>query len=318
MLRRGWRVRHLCEFFPKNPNLLGVNVNHGLKINIRLRPHYDDTMFLEYHDLLGTMLHELTHIVRGPHDAVFYKVLDELNDELDQLLITGGDRLFDGPGYSLGGGGSLSPSEMKRRAIAAAEKRKNLQKVMMPSGGQRLGGSMTTAGFTPAQMAARAAERRLRDQLWCGGAQEGEDEQEDTDSPLTIRTVVLNDDDGSSDPSNGRFGIDPWASPPRGQKRRFDGPAGPVGNRKPRRRIPQPATISASEATISEEWPCPACTFQNKGIALACEMCFKERPSDAPGTNTNLFWPCPQCTFYNSWNHLQCTICSGIKPADTM
>lgn len=36
----------------------GMNVNRGWKVNLRLRPHYDDTQFLEYEDILGTLLHE--------------------------------------------------------------------------------------------------------------------------------------------------------------------------------------------------------------------------------------------------------------------
>lgn len=295
---------------------LGVNVNHGLKISIRLRPHYDDTTFLEYHDLLGTMLHELTHIVRGPHDAVFYKILDELNDELDQLLITGGDRLFEGPGYSLGGGGSLSPAEMKRRAIAAAEKRKRLQKVMMTAGGQRLGGSTSTAGFTPAQMAARAAERRVRDQLWCGGAQGGDEqeqeEEQEQDDAESLRTT-----DNRSNHLNESPRFDAGGCPSRGQKRRAEGSVNTGGGKRVKEHPLRPAIMSAS-ATATKGWPCPACTFQNNEIALACEICFKERPTVAPDDSNDLCWACPQCTLHNSWNHLQCTACSGIRPMDRM
>ncbi|RUP47978.1 WLM domain-containing protein [Jimgerdemannia flammicorona] len=84
MKKRGWKVTILQEFFPTNPTLLGMctpsqtltlrhadllpsndhsislglNVNHGYKICIRLRPHYDSKMFLPYESLLGTMLHE--------------------------------------------------------------------------------------------------------------------------------------------------------------------------------------------------------------------------------------------------------------------
>jgi hypothetical protein len=36
--KRGWRVKLLCEFFPKNAGLLGMNVNRGSKILLRLRP----------------------------------------------------------------------------------------------------------------------------------------------------------------------------------------------------------------------------------------------------------------------------------------
>jgi hypothetical protein len=34
---RGWKVGTVTEFFPKNPNLLGLNVNHGQVIKLRLR-----------------------------------------------------------------------------------------------------------------------------------------------------------------------------------------------------------------------------------------------------------------------------------------
>lgn len=91
MRKRGWKVQHLCEFYPNNPNLLGkketniaferlyahaqcigLNINHGFKINIRLRPHYDDTVFLDYNDLLGTMLHEQVD-------------LKEINDKTNEI-----------------------------------------------------------------------------------------------------------------------------------------------------------------------------------------------------------------------------------------
>jgi len=39
-----------------------VNINRGQKIQIRLRPQEDQNTFLPWESLLGTMLHELTHI----------------------------------------------------------------------------------------------------------------------------------------------------------------------------------------------------------------------------------------------------------------
>jgi hypothetical protein len=74
--KHNWTIKNLVEFFPTNPNLLGIvilfkcviyivlkffqgmNVNRGWKVNLRLRPHYDETQFLEYEDILGTLLHE--------------------------------------------------------------------------------------------------------------------------------------------------------------------------------------------------------------------------------------------------------------------
>jgi hypothetical protein len=34
---RGWNVGVVSEFFPKNPSLLGLNVNRGREIKLRLR-----------------------------------------------------------------------------------------------------------------------------------------------------------------------------------------------------------------------------------------------------------------------------------------
>ncbi|GAA6025692.1 hypothetical protein JCM11491_005225 [Sporobolomyces phaffii] len=86
----GWVLPTLAEFFPKNPNLLGININRGQKICIRLRPAHDPHSFLPLEEeLIGTMLHELTHNHRGPHDEVFNKFLDGLWNEYDALAAKG-------------------------------------------------------------------------------------------------------------------------------------------------------------------------------------------------------------------------------------
>lgn len=63
---------------PGNKSLLGLNINRGAEIRIRLRQPSSDLAFYPYEHVLGTMLHELAHMARGPHDAQFYAVLDEL------------------------------------------------------------------------------------------------------------------------------------------------------------------------------------------------------------------------------------------------
>ncbi|CAI5959526.1 unnamed protein product [Closterium sp. NIES-64] len=187
--------------------------------------------FFPYEHVLGTMLHELTHIERGPHDAKFYKLLDELNEaggwtnlfracvshcpnpyeqECDDLIargITGTP--FGGSGHRLGSspypsirpvrlgtaaaaaaaasaadsssfrvvtpaGPSSAPSAAdgasRKAAAAAAERRRQQQRIMMPVGGRRLGGdSEIMKVLSPVQAAAMAAERRMRDDVWCGG-----------------------------------------------------------------------------------------------------------------------------------------------------
>ncbi|RKP14250.1 WLM domain-containing protein, partial [Piptocephalis cylindrospora] len=89
MEKRGWKVRRLVEFFPKNGNLLGVNVNHGQEIRLRLRPSRAPTTFLPYEDILGTLLHELTHIVHGPHNAAFHALLGVLLGETEEMMARG-------------------------------------------------------------------------------------------------------------------------------------------------------------------------------------------------------------------------------------
>merc|ERR1719393_172207 len=61
-------------------DLLGYNQNAGEMIVLRLRT--DNTEgFRQYHDLINTLIHELTHNVFGPHDNKFWKLFGELKAE---------------------------------------------------------------------------------------------------------------------------------------------------------------------------------------------------------------------------------------------
>lgn len=63
---------------PSNPGLLGLNIDGGKEVRIRLRYNGRERDFYPYESILGTLLHELTHNEHGPHDAKFYKLLDEI------------------------------------------------------------------------------------------------------------------------------------------------------------------------------------------------------------------------------------------------
>ncbi|KAJ0409948.1 hypothetical protein P43SY_005842 [Pythium insidiosum] len=108
MAKRRFVVRKLQEFFPKDRHLLGMNVNRGQVIYLRrksvqplrfagsnanamrlVRPQSRPTTFLPYEALLETMLHELTHMVHGPHNDAFYKYLEELKSELELMMMRG-------------------------------------------------------------------------------------------------------------------------------------------------------------------------------------------------------------------------------------
>lgn len=51
------------QFLPSNPALLGNNMNHGQRINLRLRPPGAETTFYEYDQLVLVMLHEVSRAV---------------------------------------------------------------------------------------------------------------------------------------------------------------------------------------------------------------------------------------------------------------
>lgn len=63
---------------PTNSALLGLNVGRGVHVKLRLRRPRGDFDFFSYEEVLDTMLHELCHIEHGPHNALFYKLWDDI------------------------------------------------------------------------------------------------------------------------------------------------------------------------------------------------------------------------------------------------
>lgn len=291
---RNWTIKNLCEFFPTNPNLLGVNVNRGWKINLRLRPHFDESQFLEYEEILGTLLHEMAHIVRGPHDAQFYKLLEELKRETEDLIVSGysGEGFFS-TGHNLGSR-SVPRYLSKQAAADAAEKRQHLSR-LCPPGGVRLGGG-GPKNMTPAQLAAMAAEKRLQDKIWCGGSIV-ENEVSSPNSPIASPS--------SSSNTKRKLNVDDTTGETQGSN------ALKPGSKKTR------VTIDLTNDDGEDEngcWTCTSCTYINNPLILACEVCLSERPieNDTPSKD-NDYWTCPKCTLENEKKWMACTACSFIQ-----
>ncbi|KAF3342529.1 hypothetical protein VdG2_09489 [Verticillium dahliae VDG2] len=89
MRARRWRVGELAEFYPEQHNLLGLNVNRGQRILLRLRHPGDRAQFVTIEQVVDTMLHELSHIVHGPHDGKFHALWNQLRDEHMGLVMKG-------------------------------------------------------------------------------------------------------------------------------------------------------------------------------------------------------------------------------------
>ncbi|CAG8768124.1 8615_t:CDS:2 [Cetraspora pellucida] len=277
MQKHNWKVGVLEEFFPQDQRLLGININRGEKICIRLRPHYDESRFIDFNDLIGTLLHELTHNKYGPHDAAFYKQLDELHDEYDELLINGkAGEGFYGSSYKVGQGVSHNdtPAMARQKALKAAELRK-----IMTHGGIKLGGvGWEHHGVPMRELTAVAAERRQNDMVWCGSERIG-------------------DSNGKSNSENDVA------------KTQYRGSSSAV--RIPADKIP---------GINNTPWSCPKCTFENKPLALQCEICLNIKPDTKQQSQDFLpieflspQWDCPRCTYRNEGDMIMCTACDYLK-----
>ena len=71
--------------------LQGLNVGGGgggtREIRIRLRRHGREVHFFDFEHVLGTMLHEMVHNHHGPHNATFYKLLDQYMEVGAMLVV---------------------------------------------------------------------------------------------------------------------------------------------------------------------------------------------------------------------------------------
>ncbi|KAJ6802659.1 DNA-dependent metalloprotease WSS1 isoform X2 [Iris pallida] len=295
MRRRKWKVKLLSEFCPTNHSLLGLNVNRGVHVKLRLRRPNADHVFFPFEEVLDTMLHELCHIVHGPHDAQFYKLWDELRVDCEELVskgITGSGQGFDAPGRRLGGFTRQPPlSALRQNAAAAAAKRARIG-ALLPSGPRRLGGdSGIMAALSPAQAAAMAAERRMQDELWCGSGSsietvdEAESELGESSKSSYVASQVKDRVSANED-------LVSWDS----QKNDVRKIAGDLLSRA--------TTDDAEDRAI---WECDICTLFNQPLAPICEACGNVKPKPV-GVKFKT-WTCRFCTLENGNKLDKCSAC---------
>lgn len=195
MRKRGWKVQILAEFLPQEQNLLGLNINRGYKICIRLRYYNNPDLFLPIEQVIDTMLHELSHNVWGEHDGNFHRLWDELRDELETLIRKG----YTGEGFlsegkRLGGGHVPPPHEMRRLARASAEKRQAQNKLSRGSG-QRLGGTpLHLYGGDVRKVIADQATQRNTINKGCGSGRTDAIQLSDQSAQNTFKTKAEEDD----------------------------------------------------------------------------------------------------------------------------
>ena len=245
------------QFFPAQASLLGINVNRGQTVCVRLRPPEDRGQFYPFESILGTLLHELTHNVVGPHNASFYKLLDEITLETEQNMVNGAIQrdaptfVNAGKGTRLGG----SPMGDARSAARQAAERRQRGAVLSQGSGQRLGGQRLK-GLTPREAAVMAAERRLRDAVACGT----DNATHDSLKPIRL-TRQASDAAAAAVAATSTLSAPEWAC----CRCSFLNSAMHF--------VCSMCEQGRREQQTAGEWACQACTLMNREVSLSCDAC---------------------------------------------
>ncbi|KAL1878623.1 hypothetical protein VTK73DRAFT_7704 [Phialemonium thermophilum] len=312
MRARGWVVRELAEFFPDQPNLLGLNVNKGQKILLRLRYPGDRNQFLPVEQVTDTMLHELSHIVHGPHDQKFHALWNQLREEHEALVRKG----YTGEGFlSEGhrlGGRQIPMHEARRLARAAAERRR----VLSAGSGQRLGGRPPPPGQDIRSVITSAIERRNKTLQGCGNTNHTESEireisdrasrngfrtqaEEDAANEAAIAQALWELVQEEEQQKYGDSYIPATAENPTGNGGGTVVPRNQresAANRTQREAQPQ-TNVTAPESELQSAsppsasplpnpvdspggWTCRVCTLRNPPQFLCCDACLTERSAE--------------------------------------
>ena len=312
MRTRNWYVGTLTEFYPSEAGLLGLNINHGQEIRLRLRYPGDANQFLPFEQVVDTMLHELSHIVFGPHDQKFHALWDKLRDEHEALLRKGytGEG-FLGRGIKLGGSGNIPMDEARRKARAAAEKRKTLN----AGSGQRLGGSeIRPRNAQEARDRILAAvDRRKVIEKGCGVGT-NEDQIEATTRPDNRNTVTTQAPNVNLDEETMmKAFIELIQEEERKQHGDSYVPAtqdNPSGLRTTEAPLPiSPNLLRAQQASLESE------LTKAKVAPAQPTTSSRATPTPPPQTQPST-WPCPACTFINTTELSYCEVCEGPRPAE--
>ncbi|GAW11342.1 hypothetical protein ANO14919_006860 [Xylariales sp. No.14919] len=288
MRARGWKVGQLTEFYPNQQNLLGLNVDRGQRICLRLRYPGDRNQFFPIEQVADTMLHELAHIVHGPHDAKFHALWNQLRDEHLSLTLKGytGEG-FLSEGYRLGGR-TIPMDEARRLARVSAEKRRT----MNSGSGQRLGGVSARPGQDIRKVIGDAAERRNRTLRGCANDNQTQDEIVEIANTATkngFRTQA--DEDAANDAAIAQALWEIVQEEEMAKKGTSYVPPATTGNANRDNMTlkgrDQGFAVAAQSSTVrhgpqadrgtGSTWTCGVCTLNNPQSYLCCDACGTER-----------------------------------------
>jgi DNA-dependent metalloprotease WSS1 len=300
MKKRMWVVHNFCEFCPKDKHLLGLNVDRGETIRIRLRQHDNADEFIPLPELLDTMLHELAHIQEANHSRRFYALWDDLRDEWETNAVTSkvtlntaeieGNRLDTT---------KHNPSSMKDARLKALESAEKRAKLHQGDSTHILGGkipSNATPQATPQELVRIATLNRLNGSSWCGTDDTKSVIEDWQCSSCTMINSISNkkcsacDSEKTEDAS--LIVNEPSLIVNEPNYDYFE-PANEVVNNP------------NSKPTNDKEWKCSKCTLINMGgdVCQACDYKYE----------LIVEWECKTCTFKNDSTNNTCDMCNEIN-----
>ena len=287
--------------------------------------------FLPLEQVVDTMLHELSHIIFGPHDEKFHALWNQLREEYEGLLRKG----YTGEGFLSEGhklGGQRIPRhEARRIARVAAERRRDLSK----GSGQRLGGAPVRAGTDIRDVIVNAIERRATITKGCGsgGGNEKENKiiadeamrngfrtkaEEDEANEMAISQALWELVQEDEKEKYGNQYIPPTAENPMG-----NGGGGVSRSTDIPRHNSTARPPATAEAPAVAKKPMTARPNSNRPISrLVLENKSTKKPSSFTASTsasivesaTDKYWECPICTCHNPMTYLCCDACTTERP----